>query len=208
MNSFRNHQRAFTLLELLISMMVFSILSVMAYSGLQIVIDTKNQTEKAEQRLVELQTAFMFIGRDIEQTINRSVRDGFGDERPALQGGEFGSELISLTRAGYTNFLNRQRSNLQRVAYRLDDDKLIRMSWPMLDQDYNQEPVERILVENVTKVEIRYLDQQQSLQDQWPPAFSEEGKQQLPLAVEIKLITDDMGEIRRLFRVAQGTVVG
>lgn len=201
MNSLRNQQRAFTLLELLISMMVFSILSMMAYAGLQIVIDTKNQTEKAAQRLVELQTAFMFIGRDIEQTIDRSVRDGFGDSRPAMQGGEFGNELISLTRAGHTNFLQQQRSNLQRVAYRLEDDKLIRQSWPMLDQDFDLESAERVLLENVEGVEFSYIVGNEE-QTQWPP-FDQQ-KFSLPVAVKVNVVTEDLGEIPRWFRVLPG----
>ena len=198
--------KGFTLLELLIAMMVFSILSVMAYAGLQSVITTKEHTEKVAKRLVDLQTAFMFIGRDIEQTIGRSVRDGFGDVQPAMQGGEFGRELISLTRAGYTNFLKTSRSNLQRVAYRLEDDVLARVSWPMLDQDFNEAVYERVLLEGVKKVEIAYVDKAGERQEQWPPAFGEETdkKTQLPSAVFFTMEVEGIGTIRRVFRVLPG----
>ena len=54
----KRSSKGFTLMELLISMMVFSILSVMAYSGLNSVIETKGHTEKVAKRLVELQTGF------------------------------------------------------------------------------------------------------------------------------------------------------
>ena len=196
----------FTLLELLIAMMVFSILSVMAYGGLQSVIETKEHTSNAAKRLVDLQTAFMFIGRDIEQAVGRSVRDGFGDVRPAMQGGEFGSELMTLTRTGYSNFLKKSRSNLQRVAYRLEDETLSRLSWPMLDQDFGQEAYERILLTGVTKVELAYVDQAGELKEQWPPAFGEEesNKTVLPRAVIFTIETKRLGKIRRVFPVLPG----
>jgi len=200
----RQYQKAFTLVELLISMMVFSILSVMAYSGLQVVIDTKEHTEKIAKDLVDLQTAFMFIGRDIEQAVGRSVRDGFGDIKPAMEGGEFGKELISLTRAGQTNYLKAARSNLQRVAYRLEDDELLRVSWPMLDQDFNEEAYVRVLLKNITKLEVSYIDREGEPQDQWPSGFGDVDETVLPKAVIFTLESEKLGEIRRVFRVPPG----
>ncbi len=201
------NQQGFTLMELIIAMMVFSILSVMAYAGLQSMITSKTHTEKVAKRLVDLQTAFMFIGRDIEQAVGRSVRDGFGDVRPAMQGGEFGNELISLTRAGYTNFLKAKRSNLQRVTYRFEDNVLTRVSWPMLDQDFNYEVYERVLLDKIEKISFSYVDQSGEAQDQWPPGFGvdEDNKSiLLPRAVIIKMETEAMGKIRRVFRVPPG----
>jgi len=200
-------QDAFTLLELLIAMSIFSILSLMAYSGLQSIITTKAHTEAVSQRLVKLQQAFMFIGRDIEQATSRSVRDGFGDVQPAMLGGAFGRELLTLTRAGYSNPLQLKRSRLQRVAYRLEDDKLLRLSWRMLDQDFNQQPQSRELLEKVERVDIRYFDRAAQPQLQWPSGFGENDNILLPAAVEITLTLEDMGEVRRLFAVSPGEMI-
>jgi len=201
---FKQKLKGFTLMELLISMMVFSILSVMAYAGLSNVITTKEHTEIIAKRLVDLQTAFMFIGRDIEQTVGRSVRDGFGDVKPAMHGGEFGNELISFTHAGYTNFLKATRSNLQRVAYRLEDDELSRVSWPMLDQDFNEEGFARVLLADVKKVEVSYVDRDGETKDQWPSSFGEVDDTMLPRAVIFTLETEKLGKIRRVFRIPPG----
>ncbi|MDX1810624.1 MAG: type II secretion system minor pseudopilin GspJ, partial [Gammaproteobacteria bacterium] len=197
-------QQGFTLLELIVAMAVFAILSAMAYEGLQSIMNTKVHTEAQTKRLVELQTAFLFIGRDIEQSISRSVRDGYGDVRPALQGGEFGTELLALTRAGRTNFLQIPRSNLQRVAYQFEDDNLYRLSWPMLDQDFAQEPQKRKLLHNLKRISFRYLDDRSEWQDQWPAGFEETSPTKLPKAVEVNLEFDDIGTIRRLFLLAPG----
>jgi general secretion pathway protein J len=204
MNLRRRTVKGFTLLELLVSMAIFAILSAIAYGGLHNIIISKEHTEAQAKRLVELQTAFMFIGRDIEQTIGRSVRDGYGDVRPALQGGEFGSELMALTRAGHTNFLQIPRSNLQRVAYQYEDDNLYRLTWPMLDQDFSQEPQKRLLLKSVIKVSLRYLDDKFNWQDQWPAGFEEVSPSLLPKAVELNLEFEDIGKIRRVFRLVPG----
>lgn len=203
-------QQGFTLLELLIAMLVFSVLSVMAYAGLQSVIESKEHTEKVAKRLVNLQTAFMFIGRDIEQAIGRSVRDGYGDVQPAMQGGEFGRELISFTRAGHTNFLKSTRSNLQRVAYRFDEGVLQRVTWPMLDQSFTDEAYERELLVNVKKVEITYVDQKGASQNQWPPSFGVDEDVidiVLPRAVIMTIETEALGSVRRVFSVSPGEYV-
>ena len=204
MKLLKKKQAAFTLLELLIAMSIFSILSVMAYSGLQSIIITKSHTEEVSQRLVQLQQAFMFIGRDIEQAVDRSVRNGFGDVEPAMEGGSFNREILKLTRAGYTNPLGLTRSHLQRVAYRFEDEKLSRLSWRMLDQDFEQATQSRELLDKVEKVEIRYFDKTGQVQEQWPSGVNFGGSgnsEPLPRAVEIKLTLKDMGEIRRLFSV-------
>ncbi len=203
----KSKSRGFTLLELLISMSIFSILSLMAYGGLDSIITTKTHTEKASKRLVELQQAFMFISRDIEQTISRSVRDGFGDVQPAMRGGSFGREVLTLTRAGYTNPLQQMRSNLQRVAYRLDDDKLMRVSWRMVDQDFTQEPQSRQLLDKVERIEIRFFQGQAQAKEQWPSGIGSNDNILLPSAVEFKIILEDMGEIRRLFVLPPGEAV-
>ena len=200
----KSKETGFTLMELLISMMVFSILSVMAYAGLQGVIDTKEHTEKISKQLVSLQTAFMFIGRDVEQTISRSVRDGYGDAKPAMQGGEFGNILISFTHAGYTNFLKATRSSLQRVAYRFEDNELSRVSWPMLDQDFNEEGFSRVLLTDVKSVEIKYVDDANETKEQWPSSFDDEDVTSLPKAVIFTIETEGMGKVRRVFRIPPG----
>jgi general secretion pathway protein J len=202
------HAKGFTLLELLIALSVFSILSVMAYSGLQIVLNSREHTEKQADRLVELQRAFTFIGRDIEQTVGRSIRDSFGDPKGALIGSNFGTIPLELTRAGWRNPAKLTRSSLERVMYRYDEENLSRLSVLALDQGSQVEPLERHLLSEVKELSLRYLDEALSWHDTWPPGIGEETDlSRLPRAVEVTVNLSGFGEVKRIFRVSPGEYV-
>ena len=108
-------QSGFTLLELLVSMGIFALMAAMAYGGLNAIIKERQATDKHAARLAHLQTSFLWLGRDIEQTINRKIRDEYGDSQLAMTSAGFGLFQLELTRGGWRNPAGRTRSNLQRV---------------------------------------------------------------------------------------------
>jgi len=132
----------FTLLELLIAIAVFAVMSVMAYGGLSNVIDNSKSSRLALSRLQEVQHALFNIERDISQIATRSIRDEFGDVKSYLTAGNDIDRLIEFTRGGRRNPARILRSNLLRVAYRLDNGNLSRLYWPQLDRVQGMEPVE------------------------------------------------------------------
>ncbi len=196
----RSRHTGFTLIELLVALMIFAVLSVMAYGGLNLVLDARERMSARTDLLAELQMSFTLIGRDIEQAINRPVRDEFGDPRAALTaiGG-----LMEFTRAGWRNPAGLPRSELQRVSYYLDGDELKRLSWPTLDRTQANEPVETVLLGEVEDFEFRFLLQDGEWQDFWPPAADADAGvpgPALPRVVEITLVTAHWGRVSRLFR--------
>lgn len=199
-------QNGFTLLELIIALAIFSIMSVMAYSGLKIVLDSKGITEKHATRLSELQTAMMFMQRDIEQIIARNIRDGFGDQQAPLIGAPFGNRVMEFTRAGWRNPLGGPRSQLQRVGYTFEDGILSRVSWVILDRADEVQPLVRPLIDGVDKLTIRYYrnPNDSSGVDSWPSITSVQETGVLPVMVEVVMEFEDMGKIRRLFQVPGG----
>ena len=73
----------FTLLELLVALLVFAFLAVMAYGGLQVVLEAQKRTTEQAMRLGELQVFFTILGRDVEQIIDRDIRDSYGNKAAA-----------------------------------------------------------------------------------------------------------------------------
>ena len=199
-------QWGFTLLELLIAITVFSILSTIAYTGLKAVLDTEAQTRGHIERLAQLQVGLSLIQRDIEQAAVREIRDEFGDTQPALLSGSFSGMLVEFTRHGRPNPMDLQRSNLQRVGYLMEDESLYRVSWTSLDRAQDSQPRRSLLLDKIKSIEISYYDDQMKRTPEWPrrsgptdadPAYP------LPRAMELNLETEKLGRIRRLFRVAE-----
>ncbi len=190
-------QRGFTLLELLVALAIFAVLGVAAYAGLDAVLGAKDRIEAKSDQLGRLQMLFVLMGRDIEQAADRGVRDNFGDPLPPMFGNDTAFEF---TRAGWRNPAGLKRSELQRVSYGLSDEALTRASWDVLDRAQDSEPRRARLLDDVSALEIRYLDGAGEWRSEWPAAGS--SGTQLPRAVEVTLEVKEWGRITRLFRVS------
>jgi general secretion pathway protein J len=196
----------FTLLELLIAITVFTIISSITYRGMQTVLDTERHTTEHVQRLSKLQIGMSVIQRDIEQAVARSVRNEYGDSLAPLLGRNLGEIFLEFTRGGYPNPMQLPRSNLQRVGYQLEDGVLYRISWQALDRDQESQPRTSRLIGNIQSLEVVYYDQQMKPGNAWPPTTPSSGSPSaapLPKAVELIFELEYMGRIRRLFRVAE-----
>jgi general secretion pathway protein J len=197
----RQVSRGFTLFELLVATAILTIITTMAYAGLIQVKNTKQKISVSEGRLTELQLAFLNLERDLQQVVDRPIRNLYGTERPAIAGqGEY---LLELTRGGLRNPAHVARSSLQRVAYMIEDDNLVRLYWRVLDQAQDSVPVKQTIVKNVASIEIRYL-QGNTWSTTWPPVSAPvAGAAPLPggfpRAVAVKLELQDVGNIERIF---------
>ncbi|NLC01615.1 MAG: type II secretion system minor pseudopilin GspJ, partial [Pseudomonas formosensis] len=71
----RKRQGGFTLLEMLIAMAVFAVMSMVAYQGLRAVLDADHITREQAQRLADLQVTLSVLERDLAQVVDVRVRD-------------------------------------------------------------------------------------------------------------------------------------
>ena len=201
-----NHlRRGFTLLELLVALSIFSVLSVMAYGGLQTVITTKKSSQDAAERIADIQLVIMRISNDLRQAVTRKIRDQYGDTLPAMQSSKNSDETMSWTRAGYRNPARLNRSNVQRVAYKLEQQKLIRITWPVLDLAQDTEAMESEVLTNIETIEWRFLNNGKEWLSAWPEEGEKAGVSALPRAIELTLELQDWGKIKRLILLANGT---
>ena len=195
----------FTLLELLVAVAVFAILSSMAYGGLRNVIDNSKQTELSMQRLQQVQLAMLKISRDFTQLSQRNIRDEYGNPNNYIMAGEGGDVFIEFSRGGRRNPAQLQRSHLQRVAYKLEENTLSRLHWPHLDRTQEMQAYESVLLEDVENASIRFLDSSNEWHNEWPPlsATGQPGDAAVALsAIEFTLELQDWGELVRIFQVS------
>ena len=198
----------FTLLELLVSLSIFALIGVMAYGGLQSVMIQQSRTGEASQRLADLQKAYRIMRRDLEQIVVRKIRNEFGDTVDELVGGR-GFTGVEFSRAGHPNPAGFLRSDLQRVAYVPDQDTLLRQTWRVLDRAQDSKPDEQVLVENISRFSMRFLNAANEWLESWPPPLGVSATTEgLPQAVEVELELDNFGVINWIFRLPQEFVAG
>ena len=192
----------FTLLELLVAMTVFATMSIMAYGGLTNVITNSEAAEQSLERLHEVQLAIFNIERDMLQIAERNIRDELGQKKSYLEAGSDIDLLIELTRNGRRNPANLLRSHLIRVAYKLDEENLVRLTWPHLDRVQGMTANETTILTDVASAELRFLDDEDEWHLQWPPINTPSGTTAILNAIEYKITLNDWGVISRLFSVS------
>ncbi|MEJ2609629.1 MAG: type II secretion system minor pseudopilin GspJ [Candidatus Thiodiazotropha sp.] len=200
------HTQGFTLLELLIAISIFAILATFVYSSLNVVLNTEQQTSLYSQRMAKLQLGLSIMQRDFRQVVNRPIRDQQGDEQPALSSDGFTGILVEFTRNGYANPMKLARSNLQRVAYQLEEGTLYRLTWQTLDRAQDSEPHKYELIDEISSLELFYYDDELKKHSEWPPeenAANPEKEPTLPVTIEMQMELKDWGQIRRIYPLAR-----
>jgi general secretion pathway protein J len=192
----------FTLIEVLVAMAIFGVMSMLAYMTLgQTLANAEMLTERID-RLQAVQRTVRFLSDDLLQAAPRPVRLELGDSMgSAVLTSLSGEFALELTHGGWGNPAGLPRGTLQRSAYRLEDDELVRYHWNVLDRTFANEPVANILLDDVESLLFRYLDTDGEWSDVWPP-LAKPGIRSRPRAVEIVLTLADDGEISRLLEVS------
>jgi general secretion pathway protein J len=197
--------RAFTLIEVLVSVAIFAILAALAYGTLSRTLSGADMLTVRMERLSAIQRTVRYLSDDFMQLAPRPVRDELGDGFLAsLRTGFESNFAVELTRAGWSNPAGLPRSTLQRVAYRLEEGELLRYHWSVLDRTLSNEPVAHALLDGIESLEFRFMQDNGEWTAEWPP-LAQAGPAALrmrPRAVEILLTLNDDGEISRLIEIA------
>jgi general secretion pathway protein J len=199
--------RGFTLMEILVAIAIFAVVSVLALTGYNELIKQREHASASMARVRAVQRTVTRMTQDFEQLEPRPIRDATAaTTNAALLATTGGTTLAEFTRAGWTNPAGVSRSTEQRVAYRIVNGELFRDYWTVLDRTLNSTPVETKLLDKVKTVTLRFMDKNRQWQTVWPSSISATGASgsnaDLPKAVEITLTLEDWGEIKRLIEVA------
>jgi len=190
--------KGFTLLEILIALAIFAIISLILSSALHNILGNQSRVEEHNQEFTQLQLTLLLLSRDIEQSVNRPIINSFGLEENAFLGN---SQQITFTHTGYNNPNNQERrSTLQRSRYRFENGMLIRETWPVLDQSPHTQPVKRILLKHISDLRFSFLNQEGRFEKLWPSA-NDKQKTPLPRAVKIYLSVKKWGNITQLYLI-------
>lgn len=193
-----NKQLAFTLIEVLIALMIFAIIGVMVSIGLRHVIDQNQRVEAADNRLQLLEVAETIVRQDVSNIIDRRVRNRDNHWLPSLS---LKQNVIEFTRGGLSNPLNpMHQSDLERLSYSIQGNKLVRTVWPVLDRVLAMSPQQMTLLSGVSKLTISAYDAANQIQHTWPVTtgtskFASKLPFYLPKAIQFSFVVTGQGQI-------------
>ena len=200
----RSWHSGFTLIEVLVAMAIFGVLSTLAYMTLGQTLSNSDMLTERMDRLQSVQRTMSYLSTELIQAAPRSIRGDLGGSKPALIS-DFGAEFaLEMTHNGWPNSAGVPRSTQQRTAYRIEDEELIRYHWNVLDRTVNNIPVATVMLENIQSLTFRFLQQNGEWVEQWPPTGSQSATATnlLPRAVTIVLVLPDEGELTRIVEVS------
>ena len=192
--------QGFTLIEILVSFLIFAIIGLISSQLMSQTITAQAQLSERGARLGDVHRAMQVLQRDIMQLADRPIRDQYGDPLQAIIIGTDG--VIEFSRAGWRNPLQLPRAQVQRVGYLLQDNKLLRGYWPVLDRAQDTEPAYQTLLHDVERMEFFALDVSGNEHSYWPVPGVDVNDPQLALAgVILRIEMVPFGVVERVWEV-------
>jgi len=200
----RRAAQGFTLIEVLVAIAIFGVLTMLAYMSLGQTLANADMLTARMDRLQAIQRTMRYLANDLSAAAPRPVRNELGDSyMPAVMVSAANDFALAVTHGGWSNPAGLPRSTQQRSVYLLDDGKLFRVYYNVLDSTYSNNAISTEILDGVKALEFRLIQDNGEASSQWPPlGAGGVGERLRPRAVEIILTLEGEGEIRRLIEVA------
>lgn len=154
----------FTLVEVLVAITIFAVLSAAGWMVFDQLIKTRERNTTHLEHLQQLQFAYMQIQRDLSQIVPLSGREG-EESYPALQ---LENQQLQFNKAGVIDPLRQGLDRFEFVEYRFDAEKqaLIRYHNAYIYRKQSQDMQGDVLIAPIENLQIQALDP--AVQTQWP----------------------------------------
>lgn len=191
------HQAGFTLVEVVVALVIFALISVTCFRGLMFILDYVERDRAYYQDQSQLQRAWSILLQDFLHMRPRTDRDRLGGVTRAYQT-DFGDYLLIMTRGGMPSITGSE-SGLQRIAYSVDEEgQFLRWTWPGIDLYDDVEPTSQVLFSGVSSVQFQQLNSSNEYEPNWPPLNEQTAADALPRMIKLVLQMQDGSEVERL----------
>jgi general secretion pathway protein J len=200
----------FTLVEVLVALTIFALLSILGYRTLSSLLDTRERMQAQSALLRDQSLLFARLEGDFNALLARPVvnADNQADAALRLAPAQLADEaLLRFTRAGYAAAEGLAAAP-QRVGYRLREGNLELLVWDGLDIAPRSTPNAYTAMRAVREFRVRVLDTRGQWQNTWPTSTDgstndSRAASTLPRAIEVTLTVEGGAPITRLFSLRE-----
>lgn len=191
--------RGFTLVELLVALAIFAIVAGFAYRGLSAMLESRATLERETRKWRDVALFVSRFERDLGAVIDKRVALGTSGTRlmpiSSLTESTDSAPGLAISRSGSV-LQGTSLASPQRVAYRLREGKVERLTWTGIDAAPRDEAAVVAVFSGATDLTFRFLDTNGVWRGNWgAPGSNETG---LPAAVEM---TIDLASGERITRL-------
>jgi len=198
--------RGLTLVELLVAIAIFGVLSGVAYRALTVVLESRGRLEQENRKWRDIALFLTRLEQDFAASAPRPIRAASDDSfSPALVGtptprGASDGQVV-LTRTGFAvapGAIDPPR----RIGYRLRGEVVELLYWSGLERGPRSEPRTVAVLRGVRAMDLRYLDRRGQWHLAWPPPGSTNPQTEIPTGVELSVTLVSGERITRLLPTA------
>ena len=194
--------RGFTFIEMLLAMAIFALVGLASASVLSSVTESDAASQKAAERLAQIQRFFLILERDLAQISARQIR--VEGEEP-VKSPLLGDKLMLESEEGGFSFVHNgwrnpgmvlPRSEIQVVAYRFREGKIERLFSLYPDAVTGSELKVQPLLDKITGFKVEFL-KDETWQENWTET-------KLPKALRLTITHEQLGEMQRFYTLMNG----
>ncbi len=193
----RSAELGFTLIELMVAVLIFSMLATTGVILLRTSVDGQAAISAHLDALGDVQRGISTLDADISQVSKRISRTQAGTFAPVFYGraAQDNEPLMQFVRDGWSNPSMARRPSLQKVEYWWREGRIERIGYEAVDGADAPEPA--ILFKGVTALTLRYRTRKGEWLERWVP----EKPSDAPTAVELVMERDGQPPLTLRFLV-------
>lgn len=183
----------------MISLLIFGLLAAAGVTLLSFSVRAQSATAAKLDDASALTRLSSALTADLAQATPRRTRGEGGEILPSFTG-ESGSgavPMLRFVRGGWSNLDGAPRAGAQKVEYRVEDNALVRVAFPMLDGAAALPSA--TMLDRVGRVALRYRTR-----GAWSDTWSGSLQAPLPDALELRIVRTGGTEYRQLYLIGTG----